>query len=163
MRIDIAGLTATGGERAFAFVGPAADFGAIADGVSFDGEVRVKGNVYFTGDVYRVGGEIAVTKCFDCDRCLAAVRREEVYTLAEDFSRHEHEDALLLSEAGDIELADVVRETIIAAQPTANYCRDDCKGLCPVCGKNLNDGDCGCERVAVDPRLAALKDFVIED
>ena len=39
-------------------------------------------------------------------------------------------------------------------------CREDCKGLCPKCGKNLNDGDCGCDRREIDPRLAVLQEFL---
>ena len=72
------------------------------------------------------------------------------------------EDALPLSEVGDIDLSTaIICETVIAAQPTANYCREDCRGLCPVCGKNLNDGECGCEREVIDPRLEALRDFIV--
>ncbi|NMA14219.1 MAG: DUF177 domain-containing protein [Clostridia bacterium] len=38
-------------------------------------------------------------------------------------------------------------------------CREDCKGLCPICGSNLNIKQCRCERESIDPRLAALKNF----
>lgn len=58
-----------------------------------------------------------------------------------------------------IDLAPLVRDTLLAAQPLSNVCREDCKGLCLVCGANLNQGDCGCDRFIPDPRLAALKDF----
>ena len=68
-------------------------------------------------------------------------------------------DANALGEDG-IDLAPVVRDVVIAALPIRNLCRPDCKGLCPKCGADLNQADCGCDREVVDPRLAALKDWM---
>ena len=59
----------------------------------------------------------------------------------------------------EIELQELVRDTLLAAQPLSNICKPDCKGLCPVCGANLNHDDCGCDRFVPDPRLAALQQF----
>jgi uncharacterized protein len=56
-----------------------------------------------------------------------------------------------------IDLDPIVREQVLLALPVAVVCRDDCKGLCPVCGQDLNEKECGCERKVVDPRLAVLK------
>ena len=42
--------------------------------------------------------------------------------------------------------------------PSRVLCREDCKGLCPVCGHNLNEGDCGCDRSQLDPRMANVLD-----
>ena len=44
--------------------------------------------------------------------------------------------------------------------PEGVLCSEGCRGLCPVCGKNLNDGDCGCGNDDTDPRLEALRDFM---
>ena len=54
-----------------------------------------------------------------------------------------------------------VEESIFTLLPTKVLCKDDCKGLCPNCGKDLNEGDCGCEIESTDPRLEALKNFKI--
>ena len=43
--------------------------------------------------------------------------------------------------------------------PTKILCNPDCKGICKVCGKNLNEGDCGCDQFVPDPRMAAIKDI----
>ncbi len=64
---------------------------------------------------------------------------------------------------GSIELDELVRDTLLAAQPLSNICKPDCKGLCPVCGANLNHGDCGCNTFVPDPRLAALQEFMTKD
>ncbi|HEY1908093.1 MAG TPA: DUF177 domain-containing protein [Myxococcaceae bacterium] len=58
-----------------------------------------------------------------------------------------------------IDLDPLVREQVLLALPMHAVCRDDCKGLCGQCGKNLNEGQCGCARTQVDPRLAALKNI----
>ncbi len=53
-------------------------------------------------------------------------------------------------------------ETLSENMPFAVYCKEDCKGLCPVCGKNLNEGDCGCSATAdepKDPRMARIADL----
>ncbi|HEX4620364.1 MAG TPA: DUF177 domain-containing protein, partial [Myxococcaceae bacterium] len=56
-----------------------------------------------------------------------------------------------------IDLDPILREQVLLALPMNVVCREDCKGLCPSCGKDLNEGPCPCEPRAVDPRLAALK------
>jgi uncharacterized protein len=57
-----------------------------------------------------------------------------------------------------IDLDPIVREQVLLALPAYPVCKDDCKGLCPVCGANLNDRECGCDRHVPDPRWAGLKD-----
>ena len=56
-----------------------------------------------------------------------------------------------------IDLDPIVREQIVLALPSYPVCKDACKGLCPVCGANLNERDCGCDRHVPDPRWAGLK------
>lgn len=57
-----------------------------------------------------------------------------------------------------IDLAKIAREQILLALPMNALCAEGCKGLCSVCGKDLNAGECGCERAVLDPRWAGLKD-----
>ena len=56
-----------------------------------------------------------------------------------------------------IDLNEMMREQFYLALPMKPLCREDCKGLCPQCGTNLNTGTCDCAPVWEDPRLAALK------
>jgi uncharacterized protein len=56
-----------------------------------------------------------------------------------------------------IDLDPIVQEQVLLALPVSVVCKDDCKGLCPVCGQDLNEKECGCERKVVDPRLSVLK------
>jgi DUF177 domain-containing protein len=61
-----------------------------------------------------------------------------------------------------IDLDPLVREQLLLALPGYPVCREGCKGLCPVCGANLNERDCGCERKPPDPRWAKLKDLKLQ-
>lgn len=66
--------------------------------------------------------------------------------------------------SGDvIELDELVREILLLALPMKPVCREDCQGLCPVCGTNRNEGECDCREDDVDPRLAALKQWMETD
>jgi uncharacterized protein len=56
-------------------------------------------------------------------------------------------------------LEDALREQVLLALPLKVICREDCKGLCPHCGANLNDGQCSCADPPEDPRWTALKDL----
>ena len=56
-------------------------------------------------------------------------------------------------------LEDALREQVLLAVPLKVICREDCKGLCPQCGKNLNEGDCSCAETVEDPRWSALKEI----
>lgn len=62
-------------------------------------------------------------------------------------------------EGDEVDLAPLLREQIILAVPFAPLCSEDCKGLCPVCGIDLNTGSCTCDRTPIDPRWAALKNL----
>lgn len=57
------------------------------------------------------------------------------------------------------DLDELLREDILLSLPTKVLCKSDCKGLCPMCGADLNNGPCGCKK-PVDPRLAVLQDLL---
>jgi uncharacterized protein len=61
-----------------------------------------------------------------------------------------------------IDLDPLVREQLVLSLPAYPVCREDCKGLCPVCGANLNERECGCDRHVPDPRLAGLKNLKLQ-
>jgi uncharacterized protein len=61
----------------------------------------------------------------------------------------------------EIDLSELLRESLLLELPMRPLCSDDCVGLCSVCGKNLNQGPCGCVHDDVDPRWAVLKDLKV--
>jgi uncharacterized protein len=58
-----------------------------------------------------------------------------------------------------LELEDALREQVLLAVPLKAVCRPECKGLCPQCGQNLNEGSCSCHEKQEDPRWHALRDL----
>src|SRR5262245_59658616 len=136
--------------------------------------VRLSGEVHKGGDGYAFSGDIATVATLACVRCLEAyglplnMHFDLLYTSRpEAQDRHGEsrveEDAFteVHFDGARIDLDALLAEQIYLALPLKPLCREDCRGLCPRCGANLNAGACGCpaERMP-DPRLAALKKLV---
>ncbi len=155
---------ALGFKDGFRFEATAEAIGVSEADARFRGPLVVEGTLENTGGSFRVSGEILATRAFVCDRCLAEKEARERYPFTEDFHRNCAADDMDANELGEdgIELAPIVRDIVIAALPIRNLCSPDCKGLCPKCGADLNQGDCGCDREVVDPRLAVLKNWMKE-
>lgn len=107
-----------------------------------------------------------------CDRCAREFNSEIkssfklVYLFRNHFdeSDEEPEDVIYLHPESDkIELDKDVRDFAILAVPMKKLCTDDCKGLCPKCGKNLNNGPCDCKDVIIDPRWEKLQQLKIKN
>jgi uncharacterized protein len=121
---------------------------------------------------YRVTGRVTGALELRCGRCL------EPFTLpvaaefdlryvprienAGEDEREVDEDDLTTAFYSDdrIDLSELIVEQLHLALPMKPLCSDDCKGLCPQCGTNLNASTCNCGRQWTDPRLAALKNLV---
>ena len=74
-------------------------------------------------------------------------------------SNDEEDDEMPEMEGYQLNVETLVYDEILLNWPMKILCRPDCKGVCPVCGRNLNDGECGCDTFVPDPRMAALKDI----
>lgn len=104
-------------------------------------------------------GELECTRWGECSRCLVETQvsfdleLEELYTVD-----YRDESAFSIGEDGILDLAPLLREEIIINTPSQLLCRDVCKGLCPNCGQNWNEGDCDCEE-DLDPRWAVLAEL----
>jgi len=105
-----------------------------------------------------------------CSRCLEPVERdldleseiifkEVPRNVPKELNLTEDDLKVIEYEGGQIDMTDRIREAIILEVPIKPLCSESCKGLCPICGRNLNHGDCGCEVKVVDPRWKALEDL----
>lgn len=142
-------------------------FAACSDELGFDEDVPWKGNaitvagqITNTGRVLEVQGVIKTSGTYSCGRCLEQFCTDIEVAFSENYlaagSEAEGEDALFY-EGDEIDITDLVRESILLAEPLKIVCKEECKGLCPVCGTNLNATACSCDRDSVDPRLAVLQ------
>ncbi len=99
----------------------------------------------------------------ECVRCLEAFEQPLKWSLTElyAFDKRSVTDLnLLVPEDGQIDLELLVREYALLEIPIKPICKPDCKGLCPVCGENLNLADCGHRNVESDSPFMALKDLL---
>ena len=120
-------------------------------------------------DKFRLVGHLRTELELSCSRCLEPYRFpvdadfDQRYlpssAASSDLESEVQEDDLETSYYSDdqIDLGELIREQFYLALPMKPLCRDDCRGLCPQCGTNLNTGTCDCAPVWEDPRLAALK------
>ena len=163
MKLNVSQLD-RGQESAFSFISSAEELNLVSDSCAYNGEVTVQGTAINTGSVYRLEGVIRCCRSFVCDRCLKESDENAEYPFCEEFRQQDgsnaDDDKVTLFDGDAIDMNPLVRDTILAAQPIRNLCRPDCLGLCLKCGADLNDGDCGCDRRVIDPRLAALQDFI---
>ncbi len=119
-----------------------------------------------------VQGNAKLTLVFACDRCL----RDVDYTFDLSFDRvvvspeytgdgmdHEasmdDEDSAELMEGYHLNVDELIRNELLLNWPMKVLCREDCRGICKTCGKDLNEGECGCDNFVPDPRMAVIKDL----
>jgi len=121
----------------------------------------------------RIRGHLKVRMRSECDRCLEPAEFpvdanfdlfyrpavEDPYD--EEVAIDEGESEIAFYEGGGIELKEILREYILLALPMQRVCREDCQGICPICGQNRNVVECGCQAKTVDDRWAALKKLQI--
>ncbi len=122
----------------------------------------------------RIQGRLKVTMATECDRCLEPAefpidsnfdlfyRPAVKMDFGDEVEIDEGEAEIAFYEGGGIELKDVLREYVLLSLPMQRICRDDCHGICPVCGRNRNLVSCGCEPKQVDERWAALKKLQVK-
>ncbi len=125
----------------------------------------------FTENVLTLTGNFKSKVELPCSRCLDSFTlclegdiqekfKEDSLIEEEDegiFSEEKLPEEVLNGEAFNLD--DILRENLILALPLKPLCFQECRGLCPVCGENLNVNTCDCEREVIDPRLEDLKKF----
>ena len=140
----------------------------------------VAGNVKITrlSKDLLVQGKVSADVRLECSRCLTAfsmpveARLEENYQPTVDIETgrpvhretyEEDDTAFSISPNHELDLTEPVRQALLVALPLKPLCRDDCAGLCPQCGADLNEGPCDCEPDTTDDRWAALRELRLQD
>jgi len=130
--------------------------------VALGAPVRVTGRLQATGEGrFYWHGSLKTVVTGECRRCLtpvtAPVSADADALFTQDAEAEEDPDAYAVApDAMEIDLAPAIREEVLLAVPRFLQCREDCRGLCPRCGQDLNAGPCGCPP-ATDPRWQALE------
>ena len=142
------------------------DLSDLCYGVSYpvSEPVLAQGTVRNTAGVLMMEGQVRTTIHGICDRCAGSFDREVTFpidvVLVTELANEENDDEWVFPLEGDsADLDDIVRTVFVLNLDSKLLCKEDCKGLCPRCGKNLNDGPCNCQK-ELDPRFAALKQLL---
>lgn len=127
----------------------------------FSAPVRVTARAENHVGIVTLDCTYAFTLSVNCDRCLAPMEipstRTVCHTVVRALENTEDEEGYLVTEDGIVELTELATNDILPELPTRFLCREDCRGLCPICGANRNLTDCGCAEKTEDPRLAPLR------
>ncbi len=129
--------------------------------------------VQVTGEAVNIGGGIALRLRIAavlrllCDRCGTEVTQNLVFDCEErlekgaaESSGDESDPDIIYFSGYSIDIEEIVYRNIFMNLPTKVLCREDCKGLCPVCGQDLNEGSCGCDSQPTDPRFDILNQLL---
>ena len=128
--------------------------------------VKAKGALSAKADVVYLDLVIDYTFHGVCDRCADEVVKPstvEIHRIAvEELQDESDDDDYVIAEGRVLDLDELIHEEVVLSLPSKILCKEDCKGLCPQCGANLNYEKCDCKK-EVDPRLADLLQLLDEE
>ncbi len=126
----------------------------------FTTPVRIKGEVTNTAGIVTIDALSSFSMDVTCDRCADEITLDfevpVIHGLVQSLNNDENDEYILVEDM-QLDLRQLTLEDIYLALPGKLLCKDDCKGLCPQCGVNLNEGSCNCQK-PIDPRWAGLFD-----
>ncbi|MBQ2614516.1 MAG: DUF177 domain-containing protein [Clostridia bacterium] len=129
---------------------------------------RILGPVSLVGNIINIGGSIELNAkgqaelILTCDRCTEEFSMTLPFTVEERFKKEdpaqgeEPNPDITVLEGNTIDLAELAYDGLALQIPSKILCGEDCLGLCPNCGQNLNHGECGCDTRTTDPRFDVL-------
>jgi uncharacterized protein len=153
MILDLSDLTEVGSKRSYIKDLQVDHIDFRNKEIEVDGPLKISLDVLKAENSFVLTGKIIGDLILECSRCL----KEFTYPIDVEIS-----DELFIDDIEDLHNVDIfptLVSDIILEIPIKPLHDEECQGLCPVCGQNLNEGDCDCEVETVDPRLAKLKDF----
>ena len=127
-----------------------------------------KNPFHIKGKVENISGAVVLTASVSgsaetvCARCTKPVKAEFDFEFEEHISNSgetEEDDDIIVIEGSTVDVADLALNNFLVIAPMKYLCKPDCKGLCPRCGTDRNETDCGCEDGVTDPRLSVLDEL----
>ncbi|MFW6381734.1 MAG: YceD family protein [Bacillota bacterium] len=124
--------------------------------IKIPGALQLDLEVYRSRNSYVLTGKVTGELILECSRCLEPYKHHLEVQIEKEIDTSEIENIKAFY------INPIILNNIILSIPMKPLCSPDCKGLCPECGQNLNQGQCECDTEMVDPRLAKLEDFFEE-
>lgn len=128
--------------------------------------VSINGTVSNSASLVRLEAEISYEFKAPCDRCGHETAKKHTVAVSKSLASSiegEESDTILIVPDMQLNLDELIYTEVITSLPMKHLCKENCKGICSKCGKNLNDGECDCNTKEIDPRLAALAELLKED
>lgn len=127
------------------------------------GDITVDLRLVALNDGIEVTGTVSAPWATECRRCLTPIGGVATGEVAELYQFEQLDPDAYLIVDNQLDLAPLVRETLLLELDLERVCRDACAGLCPICGVDRNTTDCDCDTTVTDQRWAALEGFVPDD
>ncbi len=129
---------------------------------------KLNKDIQFSGKFFKVEKSLLLSAEFTysysetCARCLEEfenkiIAKFNAIIVDEVNEDYEAEDIEIMIKDGCIDLEEPIKQIVYLSMPMKALCKNDCKGICPMCGINLNTGKCECNDFVIDPRLEKLK------
>jgi uncharacterized protein len=180
LKVDLAELIRTTGKHIVVEID---DVPSAVEDITFLSPAKGRVTITNSGSLVIVRGSIVTSIRMECGRCLCEVAEpitaeiDEQYTLSDVSSSGSHDSVatIVADEENEVppglmdgtvmDLAVVVRQAVILASPISTLCKENCRGMCPVCGKNRNivENGCSCVQPKRNTPLAVLKDLLLDD
>ncbi len=137
----------------------------------FTDPIRIQMKLSCTGRMVRMTSRIEARVEWVCDRCLEPftktlvseyslnLKPKPVSPFPEEIELTREDLDTEFYEGDEIDFTPLVQDQLLLAFPLKALCREECRGLCPICGKNMNQEVCKCPKATVDPRFERLKSF----
>ncbi len=130
---------------------------------------EVECTIQLQGDSYILDGTVSIVYNLVCARCLVPFSRNETVPLHvlikkgiapdKQDNADDETDVVYLSADDDVDISEYLRGEILLDIPVKAVCSEECKGMCPVCGTNLNEKQCHCSHAAIDAKWAKLNEI----
>ena len=139
------------------------------DKIQFSKPINADGTISLIDKIVEVKLKVSTELILPCSRCLELFNYPLEFEVNEKLSTVDAEDdEISVIEGDNINVTEILENSIIMTLPTKILCKEDCKGLCPNCGANLNEQDCGCvakkeEQAALEGPFAALGKLDLND
>lgn len=130
-------------------------------GVTLESDVNMTIKLTYIKGYIFVIGQLSGLYLTNCHRCLKELGGTYDVTIEEKFAlvSERTDDESYPYEGHFIDVSSLLIDNILLSFPTTILCEEECKGLCPICGNNLNIKQCTCETQEIDLRMEKLKDY----
>ena len=177
LQFNVAGLLKgpTGEMRTYEVYVPVSELDQLDEGFDVTGPLQGSAHFIKTADTVLVRMRATTRLDLECARCLEPFEKELSLAVEEEFhpsidlqtgrtlADTGDDEALVIDEHHILDLSELMRQAIILAQPIVPVCREDCEGLCPICGANRNLESCDCADTDFDTRWAALSALLVRN